>query len=100
MAIPEPPEQPRPVVLIDLPGDQLEAIEENGGVSLANWRSAPSSHRQVAAVVAAVFDCDFDEARQASFRELSKYVTLSLAGDDDPKPKRAPIERSRPRASC
>lgn len=100
MALPEPPETPREVVLVDLPGPQLEAIEENGGASLANWRSAPSMHRQVSAVVAAVYDLDFEEVRQESLTTLAKYVTVSIAGDATPKAKRArSAPRSRP-SSC
>lgn len=93
MALPEPPESPREVVLIDIPGDQLEAIEENGGASLANWRSASSTHRQVAAVVAAVYEADFDECQRLPLRTLARYVTVSVAGDEDPKAKREPRAR-------
>lgn len=89
MALPEPPDRPREVVLVDLPGEQLEAVEENGGASLANWRSAPSMHRQVSAVVAAVYDLDFDEVRKEPLSSLARYVTVSIAGDDAPKAKRA-----------
>jgi hypothetical protein len=94
VSLPEPPEQPREVVLVDLPGDQLEAVEENGGASLANWRLARSIHRQVAAVVAAVYEADFEEVRKLSLTTLAKYVTVSIAGDDDPKPTRARSARS------
>jgi hypothetical protein len=90
MAVPEPPDKPREVILVDLPGDQLEAIEENGGASLAMWRTASSTHRQVAATVAAVFEADFEEVRKLPLSALAKYVTVSIAGDDAPKAKRAP----------
>lgn len=90
MALPEAPETPREVVLIDLPGDQLEDIEENGGASLAGWYAAKSTHRQVAAVVAAVYGLDFEEVRKESLATLAKYVSASIAGDDGPKAKRAP----------
>lgn len=93
MALPDPPEQPREVVLVDLPGPQLEDIEENGGASLANWSSAPSMHRQVAAVVAAVYEADFEECRQLSLSTLAKYVTVSVAGDAGPKARRVPRAR-------
>ncbi len=77
MALPEAPDKPREVTLIDLPGPQLEAVEENGGASLANWRLATSMHRQVAAVVAAVYELDFEEVRQESLATLARYVTVS-----------------------
>jgi beta-phosphoglucomutase-like phosphatase (HAD superfamily) len=71
----------------------MEAIEENGGASLANWRSATSTHRQVAAVVAAVYEDDFEDVRKLPLSQLARYVTVSIAGDDDPKAKPAPRAR-------
>lgn len=89
MALPEPPESPREVVLIDLPGDQLEAIEENGGARLNAWNTAASMHRQVAACVAAVYGLDFEEVRPEPLSTLAKYVSVSIAGEDGPKAKRS-----------
>lgn len=82
--MPEPPDQPLAVSLIDLPGDKMEAIEEDCGTALANWRMASSTHRQIAAVVAAVYDLDFEVVRKLSLRRLSAYVTIEMASDDDP----------------
>lgn len=88
MAIPEPPDTPREVILVELPGDQLEAIEENGGASLARWATAASTHRQAAAAMAAVYDLDFEEVRLLSLVVIGRYVRVSLTGDDAPKARR------------
>jgi hypothetical protein len=98
MALPEPPETPRLVSLVDLDGDVMAAIEEDGGASLATWSTAPSTQRQAAAVVAHVFGYDLEECRKSSIRVLSRYIDITLDAEADAAAPKARPNRAARRA--
>lgn len=88
-ALPEPPDEPMRVDFLDLDGRKVERIELEGGGPLG--QPVPSAHQRAAAIVAAVYDVDFDLVQPLSIRQLAKYVIVDSqlevvdgGQDDDP----------------
>lgn len=83
--LPPPPAEPMRFDADRLPFAKVMLLERLAGVRLSNWDARPSDGQFVTAVVAVLYDADFDLVAEALTQEsLPLYVDLSGGEDDDP----------------
>lgn len=80
--LPDVPAEPMRVNVLDLPGDQVRRIEIEGGSRLGD--EVPSVQQRLAAIVAAVYEVDYELTAPLSLRTLTRYVEIVDDEDDDP----------------
>lgn len=84
--LPPPPDEPRVVDPSDLPMVMRMRIERIVGMRQSDWEARlDSDARLTVAIVAALYDADFDLVAEETERTLSRYVLLRgpSDGEDD-----------------